>query len=88
MGTVSADVDRSALRLLFLELASDAHKEPEPYDRQQGVRGQNVSPFLLKRVSELTKGASLKANLALLVNNARVAAMIARYVYRGHKPIV
>ncbi len=51
----------------------------------KGVRGQQVTPFLLARVSELTKGASLQANLALLVNNARVAAMIARYLYR--KPV-
>ncbi len=56
--------------------------------QEQGVRGQKVTPFLLKRVSELTKGASLRANLALLVNNARVAAMIARYVYRSQKRIV
>jgi pseudouridine-5'-phosphate glycosidase len=42
----------------------------------QGIRGQGVSPYLLKRVSELTKGHSLEANLALLLNNARVAAHI------------
>jgi pseudouridylate synthase len=53
--------------------------------REQDVHGQEVTPFLLKRVSELTKGASLRANLALLVNNARLAAMISRYLYRGTK---
>ncbi len=42
-----------------------------------GVRGQQVTPFLLGRVKELTSGASLQANLALLLNNARVAAQIA-----------
>ncbi len=42
------------------------------------VRGQAVSPFLLRRVSELTHGESLEANLALLRNNARLAARIAR----------
>jgi pseudouridine-5'-phosphate glycosidase len=42
-----------------------------------GIRGQAVSPYLLKRVSELTAGNSLKANVALLLNNARVAAEIA-----------
>jgi pseudouridine-5'-phosphate glycosidase len=41
------------------------------------VRGQAVTPFLLKRVSELSGGASLHANLALLINNARLAAQIA-----------
>jgi pseudouridine-5'-phosphate glycosidase len=42
-----------------------------------GVRGQEMTPFLLRRVSELTGGESLKANLALLRNNARLAARIA-----------
>lgn len=45
---------------------------------QQGIHGQAVSPFLLKRVSELSGGLSLKANLALLKNNARIAAGIAK----------
>jgi pseudouridylate synthase len=43
----------------------------------QGIRGQQVTPFLLSRVSELTGKASLRANLALLLNNAQVAAQIA-----------
>jgi pseudouridylate synthase len=43
----------------------------------KGIRGQAVTPFLLQRVSELTAGSSLKANLALLRNNARLAAALA-----------
>lgn len=46
----------------------------------QGIRGQQVSPFLLRRVSELTHGSSLQANLALLRNNARLAAQIAPFL--------
>ncbi|MHB8778138.1 MAG: pseudouridine-5'-phosphate glycosidase [Anaerolineales bacterium] len=46
----------------------------------QGIHGQALTPFLLARISELTKGKSLKANLALLLNNARLAAKIAREV--------
>jgi len=42
--------------------------------RQHDIHGQKVTPYLLKRVSELTGKASLKANLGLLLNNARVAA--------------
>jgi pseudouridine-5'-phosphate glycosidase len=42
-----------------------------------GVRGQAITPFLLGRVSEITGGASLAANLALLENNARIAGEIA-----------
>lgn len=44
------------------------------------IHGQAVTPFLLSRVSELTQGASLRANLALLKNNARVAGEIAGYI--------
>jgi pseudouridine-5'-phosphate glycosidase len=47
----------------------------------QGIRGQQSTPFLLQRVMELTQGASLKANLALLYNNARLAGEIARNFY-------
>lgn len=43
-----------------------------------GVRGKEVTPFLLARVSALTEKRSQAANLALLENNARVAGSIAR----------
>ena len=43
----------------------------------QQIRGKAVTPFLLTRVSELTGGASLRANKALLVHNARTAGLIA-----------
>jgi len=42
-----------------------------------GVTGKDITPFLLSRVSEITEGASLDANIALLVQNAQVAAEIA-----------
>jgi pseudouridine-5'-phosphate glycosidase len=45
---------------------------------EQGIHGQPLTPFLLARMGELTGGASLKANLALLLNNARLAAQIAK----------
>ena len=44
---------------------------------QAGVSGKEVTPFLLARVSELTGDRSRTANVALLRNNARVAAGIA-----------
>ena len=43
----------------------------------KGIHGQALTPFLLGRISELTNGKSLHANLALLLNNARLAATIA-----------
>jgi pseudouridine-5'-phosphate glycosidase len=42
-----------------------------------GIRGRALTPFLLSRVSALTGEASLRANLALLENNARLGAQIA-----------
>ena len=44
---------------------------------EQQIQGKLVTPFVLKRVAEITEGKALSANLALLVNNARVAAKIA-----------
>ena len=38
------------------------------------------TPFLLSRISELTNGNSMKSNLALLLNNARLAADIAKEI--------
>jgi pseudouridine-5'-phosphate glycosidase len=43
----------------------------------QGVRGRSVTPFLLERLRALSEGESVRANLALLKNNARVAAQLA-----------
>ncbi len=42
-----------------------------------GVRGKDVTPYLLSRIAALTQGESLAANLALLENNAKVAAKVA-----------
>jgi pseudouridine-5'-phosphate glycosidase len=43
----------------------------------QGISGKRVTPFLLGRVAELTGGESRRANLALLINNARVGGQLA-----------
>jgi pseudouridine-5'-phosphate glycosidase len=48
----------------------------------QHIRGQAVTPFLLSRVSELSGGRSLEANLALLKNNAHIATAIAQHLYQ------
>ena len=44
---------------------------------EAGVRGRAVTPFLLERMRSITGGESVRANLALLRNNARVAAALA-----------
>ena len=43
----------------------------------QGIAAKAVTPFLLQRIFELTGGRSLQANIALVLNNARLAARIA-----------
>ena len=45
---------------------------------QKGVRGKDITPFLLAKVKELTKGVSFDSNVQLAYNNARVAAKIAK----------
>ena len=42
-----------------------------------GVRGRGVTPFLLERMRQLSEGASLFSNRALLINNARLAGHLA-----------
>lgn len=46
-----------------------------------GVEGKDVTPFLLKKIAEDTNGKSLEANLALVYNNARVGARLAKAYY-------
>ena len=43
-----------------------------------GISAKAVTPFLLQRIFELTQGRSLTCNIALVKNNARLAAKIAR----------
>ncbi len=43
----------------------------------QGIHAKSVTPFLLGRIFELTNGRSLETNIALVLNNARLAADIA-----------
>jgi pseudouridylate synthase len=48
----------------------------------RGLRGPAVTPFLLEAVAQATAGRSLEANVALLRNNACVAAEVARHLAR------
>ncbi|TFG90039.1 MAG: pseudouridine-5-phosphate glycosidase, partial [Candidatus Atribacteria bacterium] len=49
---------------------------------KEGIKGKRLTPYLLNKIKELTGGKSLKANIALVKNNARVAAKIARELKR------
>jgi len=66
----AAEVNASILRAL-------AHAQEE------GVRGKEVTPFLLRAVAKETGGGSLEANVALLRSNARVAAEVASALAAG-----
>jgi pseudouridylate synthase len=50
---------------------------------REGVAGKAVTPFLLARLLDLTGGRSLAANIALVRNNAALAAQIACAVASG-----
>ncbi|MDI3336115.1 pseudouridine-5'-phosphate glycosidase [Defluviimonas aestuarii] len=49
----------------------------------QGIAAKAVTPFLLSRIFDLTDGRSLKANIALVLNNARLGAAIATEISRA-----
>ena len=58
-------------------LAERAIEQALAAAEEQGVRGKALTPFLLSQIARLTEGRSLAANLALLKNNAAIAARIA-----------
>ncbi len=62
-------LDRDAVEAAITAALADANAA--------GISGKDVTPYLLKRIVETTSGASLRANLALVRNNARLAARIA-----------
>ena len=62
-------ISKSEMEPMILKASIEAIK--------QGIHGQKLTPFLLSRISELTEGKSLRTNLALLLNNARLAARLA-----------
>lgn len=45
---------------------------------KQGVKGKDITPFLLKSIVEITGGKSLEANIHLVLNNAALGAQIAK----------
>ena len=45
---------------------------------EEGISGENNTPFLLSKVCEITEGASLRTNVEIIRNNTKVAALIAK----------
>jgi pseudouridine-5'-phosphate glycosidase len=64
------DIPAPELEPIIREASRDA--------QAKRIHGKELTPFLLQRITDLTKGRSMQANLALLLNNARLAAQIAK----------
>jgi pseudouridine-5'-phosphate glycosidase len=80
-----AEVSADTLKMILDEALHEAER--------QHVGGRELTPFLLSRMQQQSEGATLKANIALLENNAHVAAEIARLIapeerniYRSRQP--
>ena len=63
------EVDKATIDSAIEQALNNAKKE--------GIRGKDMTPYLLSAIEKLTGGESLKANLALVYNNARLAARTA-----------
>jgi pseudouridylate synthase len=71
---VAAEVEASLLQRVLDDAIAEAERER--------IGGRDLTPFLLSRMSEQSGGTTLRANIALLENNARVAAQIASALSR------
>lgn len=61
-------------------IINDAIEKALKMADEQGVKGKEITPFLLKTVVDLTGGESLESNIQLVLNNAAVGAEIAKEV--------
>ena len=70
---VPIPVEHAAAGEQIEQAIKKALKETE----DKSIIGSNITPYLLQRVQELTRGASLAANIQLIKNNAKVGSQIA-----------
>jgi pseudouridine-5'-phosphate glycosidase len=66
---VAHEMDARVIQLAIQQALKEAN--------EQHIQGASLTPFLLARVKTITGGDSLKSNIALIINNARLAAKIA-----------
>ena len=62
---------------LSMEYMNEIIEEAVRAAEKEGIKGKKLTPYLLNKIKELTGGKSLKANIELVKNNARVGAKIA-----------
>ncbi len=55
---------------------------------KKNITGAAVTPFLLERISQLSEGKSMQTNIALLKNNARLAANISKALAAANLPYI
>lgn len=56
---------------------NEAIEEAVKIAEKKGIKGKEITPFLLDKIQKLTKGKSLEANIQLVYNNAKLAAKLA-----------
>ncbi|MDR3496829.1 MAG: pseudouridine-5'-phosphate glycosidase [Ancalomicrobiaceae bacterium] len=66
------EISREAIEAVIAEAVADA--------QAAGIKGKQVTPYLLSRMFDLTEGRSLVANRALILNNAALAADLAKAI--------
>ena len=62
------------------KIINDAIEKALSMADEQGIKGKEITPFLLKNIVEITGGDSLESNIALILNNAALGAEISKEV--------
>ena len=62
------------------KIINDAIEKALAMADEQGIKGKEITPFLLKNIVDITGGDSLESNIALIINNAALGAEIAKEV--------
>ena len=62
------------------KIINDAIEKALAMADEQGIKGKEITPFLLKNIVEITGGDSLESNIALILNNAALGAEISKEV--------
>jgi pseudouridine-5'-phosphate glycosidase len=70
------EIDRDTLAPIIAQAQADAEANR--------ITGKGVTPYLLRRIFDLTMGKSLTANIALVRNNARLATQIAKELSKAN----
>lgn len=76
-GVIIANPIPEAFQMAYADINEAIEQALQEADHLK-IKGKEITPFLLSKVEELTKGKSLAANIELVLNNARLAAEVAK----------